>query len=118
ISAGDAASYYLEKQAGCDLDYYTGEGEARGRWLGDGADALGLTGTLDEAGEQVLRALLSGCGGDGIRLVGPVLRGDPRGLLPAEPLVRALQAVAPQRGGADLFGEGKLADTIDTAIAR
>src|SRR4051812_29051069 len=79
VGAAGAGEYYLEKQAGCDLDYYTGEGEARGRWLGAGAAAVGLAGPLDEAGERALRALLSGCGADGGRLVGPVLRSDPRG---------------------------------------
>jgi conjugative relaxase-like TrwC/TraI family protein len=88
-SGAGAADYYLEKQAGCELDYYTGDGEEVGRWLGDGAAALGLTGRLDDAGEQMLRALLSGCGPDGQPLVRPVLRADPRGLLLAEPLVRA-----------------------------
>jgi conjugative relaxase-like TrwC/TraI family protein len=118
ISAGDAAGYYLEKQAGCDLDYYTGEGEARGRWLGDGARLLGLDGPLDEAGEQALRALLSGCGVNGDRLVGQVLRADPRSRLDAEPLIRALSAVSTSRGGAALVGEPKLAEAVQAATSR
>lgn len=116
VSAGDAGSYYLDRQAGCELDYYTGEGEQRGRWLGDGAAALGLTGRLDEAGEQLLRALLSGCGADGTRLVKPLLRADPRGLLPAGPLIRALDTTAARRGGADLLGDGKPAALLDAAV--
>ncbi len=93
ISAADAAAYYLDRQAGCELDYYTGAGESRGRWLGDGAAALGLNGRLDESGEQALRALLTGCAADGDRLVGQVLRADPRSRLAAEPLVHAIEAV-------------------------
>jgi conjugative relaxase-like TrwC/TraI family protein len=115
ISAGDAAGYYLEKQAGCDLDYYTGEGESRGRWLGDGARALGLDGPLDEVGEHVLRALLSGFGPAGDSLVGPVLRADPRSRLDAAPLIRALESVRQQRGGADLLGEGTLVSKVEAA---
>src|SRR5947199_4800840 len=92
---GDAADYYLKRRAGCeeeepelrrsgaDLDYYAGEGDEAGLWLGGGAEALGLAGRLDGAGEQVLRALLEGCAADGAPLVRPVLRADPRGLLPA-----------------------------------
>jgi len=115
-SGATAADYYLDRQAGCDVDYYTGVGEAAGRWLGDGARALGLDGRLDAAGEQVLRALLSGCGGDGQPLVKPVLRADPRGLLLAESLVRAVDA-AGRRSGAELLGEGKTATAFDTAVA-
>jgi hypothetical protein len=32
----------------------------RGRWLGDGARGLDLTGPLDQAGEDALRAMLDG----------------------------------------------------------
>ncbi|HET7407523.1 MAG TPA: MobF family relaxase [Mycobacteriales bacterium] len=115
-SGSTAADYYLEKQAGCELDYYTGVGEAAGRWLGDGARALGLDGALNAAGEQMLRGLLSGCGGDGRPLVKPVLRADPRGLLLAEPLVRALDATG-RRSGADLLGDAKTATAFDMAVA-
>lgn len=111
-----AADYYLTKQAGCDLDYYTGAGESHGRWLGDGARALGLDGTLVDAGEALLRGLLSGCGPDGQRLVAPVLRADPRGLLDAAPLIRALESADP-REGVELLGAGKAANAIDAAAA-
>lgn len=117
-AGGGSADYYLDRQADCELDYYTGAAEATGRWLGGGADALGLNGRLDEAGKQALRGLLAGCGPDGAALVSPVLRADPRGLLLAEPLVRALAAVdAPRRGGADLLGDGKAAAVFDVASA-
>ena len=35
--------YYLEKVAEGAEDYYSGEGEAPGQWLGDGAEDLGLS---------------------------------------------------------------------------
>jgi conjugative relaxase-like TrwC/TraI family protein len=89
-----AAAYYLER-VGCPLDYYVGRGEAPGMWLGSGAEALGLRGRLDGAqDEAVLRNLLAGCGLDGRELVKPVLRGDPRGRVPAEVVVRALTEAA------------------------
>jgi len=39
--------YYLGKVAEGAEDYYSGEGEAEGYWLGDGADDLGLQGKVD-----------------------------------------------------------------------
>ena len=36
--------YYLGKVAEGAEDYYSGEGEAPGQWLGDGAEDLGLSG--------------------------------------------------------------------------
>jgi conjugative relaxase-like TrwC/TraI family protein len=99
LAAGsDPAGYYLDRQAGCAADYYTGAGERAGVWLGSGAAAVGLAGQLDTAGEQILRGLLDGRAPDGRVLVPPVLRADPRGRLPAAPLVQALRARAADRG--------------------
>ena len=44
LAAGQE-SYYLNAVAPGVEDYYTGAGEAPGRWLGGGARALGLAGT-------------------------------------------------------------------------
>ncbi len=38
--------YYLDKVAEGAEDYYSGEGEAEGRWLGDAAEDLGLQGRV------------------------------------------------------------------------
>ncbi|HVW80249.1 MAG TPA: MobF family relaxase [Mycobacteriales bacterium] len=92
VGAADAATYYLDRQAGCELDYYTGAGEPRGRWLGDGTAAVGLSGDLTDGDEELLKSLLAGCGPEGARLVAPVLRADPRSRLPAEPLLRAIES--------------------------
>src|SRR3954454_1386590 len=93
-----AAAYYLER-VGCPLEYYTGEKEAAGRWIGNGAGALGLAGALDTpAQEDVLRGLLAGTGPDGDVLVKPVLRADPRSRVPTVPVVRALARQADVRG--------------------
>ncbi len=49
--------YYLDKVAAGAEDYYAGEGEAPGEWLGDAARDLGLEG---EVGEDQLVAMLTG----------------------------------------------------------
>src|SRR5215216_3832841 len=40
-------TYYLDSVAGGADDYYSGEGEAPGRWTGSGASELGLEGTVE-----------------------------------------------------------------------
>ena len=40
-------SYYLDKVAEGAEDYYSGEGEAEGYWLGDAAEDLGLDGKVE-----------------------------------------------------------------------
>ncbi len=49
--------YYLDKVAEGAEDYYAGEGEAPGEWLGDAARDLGLEG---EVGPEQLTAMLTG----------------------------------------------------------
>ncbi len=49
--------YYLDKVAEGAEDYYSGEGEAAGEWVGDAARDLGLEG---EVGEDQLTAMLTG----------------------------------------------------------
>jgi conjugative relaxase-like TrwC/TraI family protein len=49
--------YYLDKVAEGAEDYYSGEGEAAGEWIGDAARDLGLDG---EVGEDQLVAMLTG----------------------------------------------------------
>jgi conjugative relaxase-like TrwC/TraI family protein len=50
-------NYYLEKVAEGAEDYYSGEGEAEGQWLGDAAAELGLAG---EVAPDQLTAMLIG----------------------------------------------------------
>ena len=50
-------SYYLEAVAGGIEDYYTGAGEAPGRWLGSATRALGVEGEVDD---DALGAALGG----------------------------------------------------------
>ena len=49
--------YYLEKIAEGAEDYYSGEGEVSGQWMGDAARELGLSG---EVGADQLTAMLTG----------------------------------------------------------
>jgi conjugative relaxase-like TrwC/TraI family protein len=97
-SGAAAAEYYLRRQAGCALEYYTGERERAGVWCGSGAEALGLTGQLTEQGEQVLRRLLDGQSPAGSRLVAAVLRLDPRARVPAAAVVEVVRSAASARG--------------------
>jgi conjugative relaxase-like TrwC/TraI family protein len=60
--------YYLDKVAEGAEDYYSGEGEVAGQWLGDAAEDLGLSGDVEAA---QLEAMLTGCNPvDGEPLVG------------------------------------------------
>ncbi len=52
-----AGRYYIDQVAQGREDYYAGEGEAAGVWIGTGAAWLGLTG---EVGEEGLTRLLEG----------------------------------------------------------
>ena len=81
VAGRDAAAYYLDRVADkkCPTDYYTGSGEAPGRWVGSGIERLGLAGPLDtERSHELLRGLLNGLGPDGQQLTPPVLRSDAR----------------------------------------
>jgi hypothetical protein len=103
-----AIDYYVERQAGCASEYYTGSGEARGQWIGRGATALGLAGGIDD---DAFRRLMNGVSPDGAaRLAKPVLRVHPRGKLPAGPLVQAVERLAAERAtpAADLLERGSM----------
>ncbi len=50
-------NYYLEKVAEGAEDYYSGEGEEAGQWIGDAAEELGLDG---EVSAYQLKAMLTG----------------------------------------------------------
>lgn len=60
IAAGPrAARYYTDQVARGREDYYTGEGEEPGNWLGAGAGTLGWTG---EVPDDRFAGLLAGAG--------------------------------------------------------
>jgi conjugative relaxase-like TrwC/TraI family protein len=90
-SGSDPAGYYLSRQANCPADYYLGA-EPTGRWLGSGAAAAGLSGWADSAGAKALRDLLAGQPPSAEGMPAPTMvRADPRGRLPAGPLVEAIR---------------------------
>lgn len=55
---GGQERYYLDKVAEGAEDYYSGEGEAQGQWLGDGADNLALCGEVEP--DQLVAMQLAG----------------------------------------------------------
>lgn len=116
----DAAGYYLERQAGCPADYYTDERETAGRWIGRGAQALDLSGQVAGDAGEVFAGLLAGRLPDGSVMAAPVMRADPRGLLPARPLVDAIraQAVAHALEPVDVFADAALRRQFDKLAAR
>ncbi|MDT5014765.1 MAG: hypothetical protein QOD39_925, partial [Mycobacterium sp.] len=118
-SGPQAADYYVKRQAGCDLDYYAGDGERAGVWCGSGAAALGLAGELTAEGEAALRALLAGRSTAGEPLVRPVLRADPRSRVLADVVVAAVRQVADSRGVPveSLLADGRLVEVFTAAAA-
>src|SRR6476646_6700614 len=100
LGAGsDPAGYDLSRQANCPADYYLGA-EPTGHWLGSGAAAAGLSGWVDSAGAKSLRDLLAGQppGAEGM-LAPTMIRADPRGRLPAGPLVETIRDRAAAQAG-------------------
>jgi conjugative relaxase-like TrwC/TraI family protein len=58
LAAGPTAGrYYVDQVARGREDYYAGEGEAPGEWIGTGAAGLGLQGTVSEEGVVRLLSL-------------------------------------------------------------
>jgi conjugative relaxase-like TrwC/TraI family protein len=120
---GDAAAYYLDRGADCEemARYYTSDAavaersgadlevEPAGRWCGQGTAGLDLSGPIGGDDAAVFAGLLDGRLPDGQVVARPVLRADPRGLLPAAPLMRELSRLA---GGSrdirTLVPEGRL----------
>jgi len=119
LGSGPAsADYYLRRQAGCELDYYAGEGERPGVWCGSGARALGLEGSLTPHSERTLRALLAGETVDGQRLVMPVLRADPRSKVPTASVVAAVceQLAATGRAFGEVVTDDAMVRAYDGAM--
>ena len=89
--------YYLDKVAEGAEDYYSGEGEAAGEWLGDAAEGLGLEGEVEAA---QLEAMLSGRNpADGEPLLGTQAASRPRAASPASTSPSRLQSPSPCSGG-------------------
>ena len=123
LAAGPTAGrYYVEQAAQGREDYYAGEGEAPGTWIGVGATSLALRGEVTEGGIGLLldardpgssarlrpwRALARGRARDGGHCRGAARRD------------RALFAAAPHRRGdphrLSILGDSA-ASNIDTLV--
>jgi len=74
LAAGPGAGrYYVDRVAQGREDYYAGEGEAPGTWLGGGAASLGLSGEVSEQG--IVRLLEARDPGTGDPLRRPLASG-------------------------------------------
>ena len=74
LAVGTEAYYLAAIAEGLD-DYYTGEGEAPGRWFGRGAAVLGLDGAVEPLDLQAVMAGLRP--GTGLTPNGEILRAHP-----------------------------------------
>jgi hypothetical protein len=89
-------AYWLEQIARDACEYYAGNGESPGWWVGSLAERDGLEGV---AGEEAVHRLFAGQDPlTGEQRVAPVWRADPRSKLPAGPLQVALREHATARG--------------------
>lgn len=68
-----AGHYYVDQVAQGREDYYAGEGEAPGAWIGSGAQALGLEGYVSEHG--IVRLLSAEDPATGAQLRRPLASG-------------------------------------------
>lgn len=127
--AGAQVEYRLQASAGCSLhheghdlaqdhdaqvDYRLGDGQDEAQalvWIGEGLRDVGIepgTAMTSEADKDKARALMSGVSpATGEILVEPKLVTDPRGKLPAAPLVAAVTGVVGASGtdAGELLGE-------------
>lgn len=121
LSGAAAADYYLQRDAGCEADYYLDPAETVGRWTGHGTAALDLVGPLGEAGGPAFRSLLVGVDPrNGDQLAKPLSRAHPAGRLSPQPLLDAINAAARARGVHDatrLLDSEPLADAYLRAAA-
>src|SRR5436305_4179716 len=104
LAAGPSAGrYYVEQVAQGREDYYAGEGEAPGAWVGSGATSLALRGEITEGG---ITLLLDGRDpGSGVQLRRPLASGAVAGF---DLTFRAPKSVSVLFG----IGESELADAL------
>jgi conjugative relaxase-like TrwC/TraI family protein len=94
--------YWLDQIAKDREAYYSGKGESPGRFVGDVAEASGLSG---EATPEQVRALARGLDpATGQQRCKPLWRADPRSKLSAAPLLAALKQRAAEQGVEQLDG--------------
>jgi hypothetical protein len=93
-------AYWLDQLARNHEEYYSGHGEAPGRYVGLLAEQTGYQG---EASAEEVRAMFRGQDPrTGAQRVAPLWRADPRSKLPATPTLDALRQRAAAHGVEDL----------------
>ncbi len=113
-AAGDEYPRGLEERGEAISRYYSGRpadpaANRPGRWVGRGADALGLTDL--EASPEQFRAAVTEAYLDGAARAKPELRTPAGGRVAAEPFAAAVRQLLDERGisAADLFASGRAA---------
>lgn len=110
-------AYQLSGVAESLDDYYTGVGEAAGRWVGAGAPRLGLTGEVDA---DDLRAVLAGLapGTGGLTPNGETMRAHPRRVPGFDLTFKAPKSVSVLYAVSDDPGvQGAIIEAGDSAVA-
>ena len=103
ISSGHSADYLTGAVATGRENYYTGAvaaGEPPGRWCGEGAEALGLAGLVDDRGHDGAVRALPRPARPGVPRPGAVGRGRARSATPAA-ATRPRTSCTPSRAGAE-----------------
>ena len=110
-----AEAYYLAQVASGLDDYYSGQGESIGRWVGNAATALGLDGEV--SGED-LRAVLAGLApGTALTPNGEQLRPHPRRVPGFDLTFSVPKSVSVAYALGDLLVQGAVVEAGEAAVA-
>ena len=110
-----AEAYYLAQVASGLDDYYSGQGESVGRWVGNAATALGLDGEV--SGED-LRAVLAGLApGTALTPNGEQLRPHPRRVPGFDLTFSVPKSVSVAYALGDLLVQGAVVEAGEAAVA-
>ena len=114
LRVGAEAYYLAEVASGLD-DYYSGQGESVGRWVGNAATALGLDGEV--SGED-LRAVLAGLApGTALTPNGEQLRPHPRRVPGFDLTFSVPKSVSVAYALGDLLVQGAVVEAGEAAVA-
>jgi conjugative relaxase-like TrwC/TraI family protein len=110
-----AEAYYLAQVASGLDDYYSGQGESVGRWVGNAATGLGLDGEV--SGED-LRAVLAGLApGTALTPNGEQLRSHPRRVPGFDLTFSVPKSVSVAYALGDLLVQGAVVEAGEAAVA-
>lgn len=110
-----AEAYYLSQVASGLDDYYSGQGESVGRWVGNASSGLGLSGEV--TGDD-LRAVLAGLApGTGLTPNGELLRAHPRRVPGFDLTFSVPKSVSVAYALGDPLVQGAVIDAGESAVA-